>query len=205
MKTSLLSLPLLAFAFQSHANLIQNGGFEDTLIAPNTIQGGPTIAAWGTVPALFNGSTVFPFPNPASGSQFVDISNLVGPGISQSFSVLSANSFSLSWIENTGYYGANSPGTSPYLVTLTGNAGPVFSTLFDAYNYGVWQSESLQFPLAPGNYTLTFSPNGVYGGFDTLLDDITLNTVPDQSHTAVTLGFGALALSLLRRKQPAVA
>ncbi len=188
------------------ASLIQNGGFESPTLNMNTFSANLNVPGWGTIPGAFNGSVGSIWPSAIEGSQFADIGNAIGPIVSQTFSVASGGMYSLKWSENTGYYGNNTAGNSPYLVTVTGSSGTVFSQTLDAYNYGVWENLTRSLSLATGAYTLSFAPQGVYGGYDSLIDAVSISA-PDHTSTAGALGCSVVALGFasrrLRRSLPA--
>ena len=206
-KNLLLTLfMVVGVAGSARANLLTNGGFEDTVIGTNSFSPNIPVAGWSTPISIFNGVTGIPWPTAYEGNQFADISNLVGPVYSQTFSVVVGSMFTVSWAENTGYYGGNIQATSPYLVTLTGSVGTIFAGAYDAYNYGQWQVISQSSFLSAGNYTLSFAPQGSFGGYDTLIDAVSVeaNSVPDAGmSTGAALG-GVLAVlagaSRLRRR-----
>ena len=190
----------------AQASLIQNGGFESPTLTLNAFTPNLNVPGWGPIPGGFNGNAGPIWPSAIEGNQFADIGNAIGPVVSQAFSVASGGTYSLKWSENTGYYGDNRAGNSPYLVTVTGSSGTIFSQTFDAYNYGVWENLTQSLSLASGAYTLSFSPHGVYGGYDSLIDAVSIST-PDHTSTAAALGGSVVALGFasrrLRRSLPA--
>jgi hypothetical protein len=115
--------------------------------------------------------------------------------------VASAGGYVLHWYENTGESGGLT--TSPYSVAiLDGAAQTMASGTFDAYHAKAWGAQSLLMSLAPGTYTLHYTAQGVQGGLDTLLDNVTLAPVPEASTLAMfSLGAAALLLRVRRRLQ----
>ena len=176
---------ILAAAAGAHGQIcisneyLVNGSFESPVIADNSFQrliptgwtGGP-----GSIGFIFRGINPFPWPAPAAGSQFFDMGN-ASPPISQAFTVAEPLRFSLTWSDAA----ARGSVTSPYRVRIYDQNGLVLEEeSFDAGNNGVWTARSMLFRLEPGVYRLEFQPTGVFGGFDTLLDNISLvnNAVP---------------------------
>jgi hypothetical protein len=191
---------LIAGAHSAQANLIQNGSFESPVTPTNSIARDVTVPLWSNPLVIFNGSINGLWPLAFHGSQFADIGNDASlPGHGQSFVVGTAGNYTLSWAENTGYYGTETAATSPYLVTITGG---VLSQSFDAFNFGTWQVKSLSLYFAVGNYTLHFAPQGDFGGYDTLIDAVSLTSasVPDQTSSVLALSSAILMLVFARQR-----
>jgi hypothetical protein len=88
-------------------------------------------------------------------------------------------------------------------VTLPDSSGnTAISQPFNAYTGSLnWSLRSLDVLLSPESYTLTFSPEGVPQGLDTLLDNVSLNATAVPEPSSLTLiGAGLLGLLAFRRR-----
>lgn len=181
-KQTLMVAGLLGYGILANslvlASILDNGSFESPMIAPNTHQlGTPTSWSWtDSVGFIFNG-TVFNsvtgsyWPSPQDGSQFINIANVSSYSLLQSFSVTYMGRYQLSWYDNAHQFGS----TSPYSVSvIDGEQRNIFSISLDAAHGGVWRKRMFLLDLAPGTYTLSFTAQGHTGGYDTLLDNISL-------------------------------
>jgi hypothetical protein len=163
--------------------LIVNGSFELPLIPANTLLR-TTPASWnwgfGAIGFIFNGNVGYPWPAPAHLVQFMDIGNTSAP-LLQQFTVSARSLCHLRWKDNAA---VTSFGNSPYIVRLLDSASQVvFSSAYNGGNAGVWRQRSETLLLNPGSYTLSYQANGVFGGFDTLIDDVSF--VSEQTPGAV--------------------
>lgn len=155
--TGFASLSLLLSAPAALCSLLENGSFEAPPIPAGSVQQA-TPSGWS-----WSGSTGFIFSSTAGsisapdGQQFVDIGNTPAFSLQQVFAIAEAGSYLLTWTDNANAF----PQESPYTVTVSGGA----SSRFDA-NEGIdatWNSRSLLLNLAPGSYTLAFTPADIPG------------------------------------------
>lgn len=165
-------------------NLLLNGGFESPTIPSDTAQNAtPSSWAWGSnVGLIFNGNVggIWSWPPPQEGQQFVDIGNESFYTLSQAFTVTNQGVYMLSWYDSSGHAGGLT--TSPYsMIVSTGGVQTLTSNRFDAYHatIGVWQARTQQLALIPGSYTLRFRAEGVFNGLDSLIDNVSLQLMPD--------------------------
>lgn len=167
-------------------NLILNGSFESPVITSNSYQAiSPT--DWlpsGTPDAfLHNGNSGDPsvWPLPQDGQQFGNVGNTASAfSLSQAFTITSPGLYVLRWYDSSGHSGGFT--ASPYSMTiLSGASQVVVSNNYDAYHatFGAWESHSNQLFLASGTYTLRFLAGGVYSGLDSLIDNVSLERLPD--------------------------
>ncbi len=176
---------ILAAAAGAHGQIcisneyLINGSFESPVIANNSLQRivptGWTVGGT-SIGFLFRGINPFPWPAPApaAGSQFFDMGN-ASPPISQTFTAAESLRFTLTWSDAA----AIGSVSSPYRVRIYDPAGQVVrEASFNAGNNGIWTPRSLLFRADPGVYRLEFQPTGVFGGFDTLLDNVSLVNQP---------------------------
>ena len=167
-------------------NLILNGSFESPTIPANSYQP-VTPTSWfssGTPLAfLHNGNSGDPsvWPLPEDGQQFANVANTaLEYSLSQPFTIASGGTYLLQWFDSSGHSGGAT--TSPYSVAvLTGAVQMVWTTNLDAYHatFGAWASRSVHLSLALGTYTVRFQSGGVTLGLDSLIDNVTLERVPD--------------------------
>jgi hypothetical protein len=184
----LASLASCALAPRAHAQCVDvsldiNGSFESPVIANNSFQS-VVCPPWQSTAAinspifLFRGSVGPIWPLAHSGSQFADIGNN-DTFVSHSFHVPHNALVTITWYENA----AITANTSPYSVFLR-SRDPIdgwqllTSGILDAANGGVWQAQSLTGALPAGTSGLTFAARGVTGGFDTLIDSVTVTINP---------------------------
>jgi hypothetical protein len=187
-KTTIVTLITSAIvAFAAHAqNLILNGSFESPVIPANSFQTAtPTAWSWSGTPAgIHSGNSGSPsvWPLPQDGQQFADVGNQSLFPLSQAFTITSEGQYALSWYDSAGHSGGLT--TSPYSMTvLTGAVQTVTTTNFNAYHdtFGAWVGRSLQLTLNPGTYTLRFRAEGVFQGLDSLIDNVSLERLPDNA------------------------
>jgi hypothetical protein len=160
-----------------------NGSFESPVIANNSVQAAicppwQSTAAIDSPIFLFRGSVGPIWPLAHSGSQFADIGNN-DTFVSHSFNVPHNALVTVTWYENA----AITANSSPYSVFLRSRDviegwQLVASPILDAANAGVWQAQSLTGVLPEGPATLSFAARGFVGGFDTLIDSVTLTINP---------------------------
>src|SRR6266446_3932629 len=162
----------------SAQNLLANGSFESPMLATNSYSSvAPTGWAWsgGTV---VNGDVWFCCEVTAilaqDGQQYIGIGN-PSDTVSQNFAVIFPGQFILTWYDNTGVPPPG-PNTSPYSVSVLNSSNqPVLATNFDAGHGGVWQGRAVSMDIAPGTYTLVFTQQGIYGGWGTALDNVSIS------------------------------
>jgi hypothetical protein len=175
------SIGLLMFLFVTDctaASILQNGSFESPVIPANTYQPGtPTSWRWsGATGYIDSGSPIDPptggrLPSPQDGQQYVDIGNVGSYVLSQNFSITEAAPYRLAWYDSA-YYPAD---TSPYSVSVTNSSlQTVTSQSFNGAHGGNWVARELWLNLGPGTYTLTFTAQGHFNGYDTYLDNVSL-------------------------------
>jgi Big-like domain-containing protein/Ig-like domain-containing protein len=164
-------------------NLIVNGSFEAPSIPANSFEYGvPT--GWTWTPGLSSStaieSGIFTYGGagygPAEdGQQSFGIGSVGDGSLSQVVTVASAGNYRLSWYATVGNeQQASSP--SPYQVSFGNISGQFDAGISLAQS---WEPQTLQITnLAPGIYTLTFTPETVQGGFATIIDNVTLSSAP---------------------------
>ena len=128
------------------------------------------------------------------GQQWLSIEQTGSGSLSQSVTIPTAGNYQLSWYAIVGQKGQSSS-PSPYAVSFGSTGGQ-----FDA---GVslgqsWEAQSLMLSnLSAGQYTLTFTPETVPGGFATIIDNVSLYPVVTNTPVAnsqVTEGLQNTAL-----------
>lgn len=166
--------------------LLQNGGFE----APTTVDGTlnritPTFWTGGAAisnPDAAGGMAGNPFtwPQAIEGVQYADIGNTPATPLRQSFTVTTAATYRIAWQDNTGLNIIVGFRTSPYLVTVTDGASQtVVSLNFEAWRAtGDWAARTTDHALTAGTYTLTFTSQNQPNGTDTLIDAVSVRSVP---------------------------
>lgn len=162
--------------------LIVNGDFELPAIADGTLlaaeadgwTGGVLVMNPNAAGAL--AGNIFTWPQAPSGQQYRDIGNTPATPLSQSFTVASAGSVTLSWQDGSGLNIPPGYQTGPYRVTLTdAAAATVYSADFDGWRAsGAWQLRSVTLSLAAGRYTLAFASQNQPNTNDTLIDDVSV-------------------------------
>lgn len=204
---TLIASAIMAVAARGQ-NLILNGSFEQPVVTSNTYQTAtPTSWNWsggtsgyifnGNVPSGFNGY-VADWPPPQDGQQFADIGpSSYGP-LSQAFTITHQGDYVLNWFNNTGHSGGLT--TSPYYVAITNGAvQTVVSNRFDAYNAtNAWMGHSIRMTLNPGTYALQFCGLDVFGYIDALIDNVSLEQLPDDDLVA-TIHVSAVDICWLGR------
>jgi hypothetical protein len=167
-------------------NLVVNGSFEAPVVAANTYSlvvptGWTWTPGYASAPLLDAG--VFRFDGaewgPAEdGQQFLDIGQALDGALSQVVTVPAPGNYQLTWYASVGAEG-QSTSTSPYNVSFGNIAGQ-----FDAgTGLGLtWVSNSLLLSnLAAVQYTLTFTPEAERGGYDSVIDNVSLQVVGGSS------------------------
>ena len=185
------------------ANLIQDGGFEQPVtstfvdvVAPN----GTIIPSWDVtggsvdvVNAVGNGFDVGPA---FEGTQYLDLNGTSAGTLSQAFSTLSGNTYSLQFAYANNY---NPPSSLTADVTVTGVSSTLLSTSVThgsstAGNLN-WTTFNETFTADGSLATLTFaSQNSGNGGV--FLDAVSIMPVPEPSTEAIFL-VGAAILGVL--------
>jgi len=89
----------------------------------------------------------------------------------QAVTVAVAGMYELGWYDNTAV--PPGPNTSPYSVDVSTIAGMVmFTNQYDAGHGGVWSNRSATVYLPTGQYSLAFTAHEPYGGWSTLIDNV---------------------------------
>lgn len=166
---------------------IKNGSFESPTIGTNTFQQ-TTPDSWiwdGLAGEIFNGTNGVPWPNPFQGKQFADIGTTYS--LSQAFTIKESADYELSWSDATA--SSDTVKTSPYSVTvLNGGFDIISSSKFEAYrSSGGWLTRSVPVHLNAGTYLLRFQGIGVMHGLDTLIDNVALQSLPDDLITQISV------------------
>jgi hypothetical protein len=192
---------LMTISVRARADLLQNGSFESPAIPANS-KASITPDSWywtGSVGAgwVFNDPVyISTLPLAEDGSQYVDIGFNGIWTLSQSFTVSSPGAYDLTWYDNTAI---NPPGPSLYGVKIRDDLAQIIvNQTFDAAHAGAWQQVELPLTLSSGTYTLTFSGNS--SGYDSLIDNVSLTSVPEPSSLAL-LGVAVGALIARSRKR----
>ncbi len=176
----------------AHASILQNGSFESPTVSPG-FTFGAIPSGWGGTPGgLFN-TGLSGWPNPEDGQQYLDLGNWAGHfTLSQTFTIGAAGAYQVSWYDSTAIV---PPANSPYEVSVDGVSGN-----FDATHFSLdWALKSLPVNLTVGIHTLTFAAQGVFGGYDTLLDNVNIALVPEPAPTFAAFALAALGGVLWRR------
>jgi hypothetical protein len=201
-----------AAASPASANLILNGGFEAPTTATYTYLTGLnndwTYAGSGVInstggSAWFGGSP----PSDSSGSQFAFLQG-AGSFISQTFSVLTAGDYSISWMDagRPDIYGGCCRGDQTYQVSLN-------STIIGTYSTVTGVGFDKQFAnlgnLSGGSYTLTFlglSTTQSTSDETAFIDGVNISAVPEPATWAMMIiGFvGTGLMAYRRRRNPAL-
>lgn len=212
-------LTLLATAsigLSSSANAVtvfQNGSFEQGLASIGqftTLNGGDSasITGWTVGGGLNSIDYIGSYWTAADGSRSLDLNGLVPGSISQTFSVISGQTY------NVTFDLAGNPAGGPTPKTITSSAGAtvVFSS-FDTTGKSLssmgWTPVSFEFTATGPTATLTFestttgpSGNGDYPtAFGPALDNVSVTAVPEPSTWAMMLlGFVGVGFAAFRRK-----
>lgn len=210
----ILTAALLCSALAAHAQILQNGSFEQPAIGDGTLQA-VTPTGWSGGALLMNPlaggaipGNVFLWPQAADGTQFEDIGNTATFALSQTFAIASSQAYAIEWQDNVGGVPAL-PGfqTAPYAVSLLDDAAQtIFSVSLDSYHAdGQWVARTLTPTLAAGSYTLTFTSLNLPNRTDTLIDAVSVSPagavtpVPEPA-TAWLIAAGLAALAWRRRR-----
>jgi hypothetical protein len=193
----------------AHANLIVNGGFEEPDVLANhvvaTVPSGWTFgdsSSSGQIPYVIDnalgGLTYYPYPE--EGSQFLSLDANNSLTLYQTFTVVAAGTYDVTWYDNNpgarynlSIFGSSSVYSQDYIVPSTAT-------------HSSWQSRSETVSLAAGEYTLQFRPLAF--GFQPILDNVGLAPVPEPTTilagALLLLPFGVQGIRRLRtRKQVA--
>ena len=168
--------------------LIFNGDFEIPAITNNTFE--PfTPTGWTWVPTnglIFRGQPAPIWPVAASGSQYVDIGNAGTVVLRQSFTLTRPYSLSVRWIASA----ATGAVSSPYSATIRSDSGFLswYQSAAGPYPAGQsWKSEQFTAVVPAGTSLVEFQARGVVGGFDTLIDDVTIEAERQVSTGTITI------------------
>lgn len=176
----------------ANANLILNGSFEGPNIAPNT-------SSFATPDDWIGGYNIFTAgvggaPAPQHGAQYENIGYGVYLELSQTFNLVNAGSYLLTWYDSSGNDG------NTYDVLINGVS---FNSYTDPLTTDVWNFRQEILSLAAGDNTLTFRGTSLFK--DTYLDNVSLTVVPEPSTyiagALLLLPFGASLVRRLRHRQ----
>ncbi|MGA9453078.1 MAG: PEP-CTERM sorting domain-containing protein, partial [Verrucomicrobiia bacterium] len=110
-----------------------------------------------------------------------------------------AGSYELNWFDDSFNYTDNDGiGSSSYVIIIVSSSlETLLSADFDPAHSSEWQSRSEAVTLPAGTYTITFTPQGTYGELDTLIDNVSVSSVPEPS--TVVLAVLGIACIMFRR------
>ncbi len=202
-----VSAPLAASAT---AQLIANGGFEDTALSPGAYSYPGQSGGWTPEPnpldswtynwaPLINMGAASPWGLPSSGNASVQFAGVQGgSSIEQSFSVTAgqaAGALQLTWID-TGR--SNFGGDQTYEVLINGSA---LSTTYTTTPGSTWNLESADLAGLLHNGVNTIEFLGLSQTDNTaFIDDVSITAVPEPAAWALMLvGFGGLGVTLRRK------
>jgi choice-of-anchor C domain-containing protein len=210
MKKVLALIVILCFALPpaTHADLINNGGFESgtspptgnniaTLAAGSTQLDNWTIGAAGIDWIPWNGSTVYWQSH--GGSYSIDLNATVGSGsISQTFTTTVGTQYKVDfWL--AGNPANTTDKTRQVQVTAAGaSQNFTFDTTGKSFTNMGWLPETFLFTATGESTTLTFT-SLTPAQYGPALDDISVNAVPIPAALWL-LGSGLLGLIGLRRR-----
>jgi choice-of-anchor C domain-containing protein len=213
-----LSTAVLSAAPAQAANLLTNGGFEAPAIGgffQNFGSGSTAITGWtvdqlnaGENVDIVNGLFTPGGPSPAfEGSQFLD---LVGFGtlgsIFQSFTTVAGQSYTLNFAYSHNLFGGD---LSADAVVGLANGGALGSAIVQtgfSHSSGTatnldWRNFSLGFVAAGTQTTLVFLSGTGGNNAGVLLDNVSVNAVPEPAAWALMIvGFGLVGGAIRRRK-----
>jgi PEP-CTERM motif len=203
---SALALAATLVAASAHANLLTNGSFEDSDIADGSFVSNAATGWSGSYflmdPNAAGGlpGNVPPWPQAFAGEQYADIGNVPGSGISQSFTVVSAGNYVVSWADHTALGFSQPAWNSLYDVVLTGpsNLG-VGSNVNAVQGATPWGFHAAVVNLSAGVYTLAFKPLGS-STLDILIDGVGVTAVPEPGTWALMVAGIAVVGSVARRR-----
>ncbi|HLP84707.1 MAG TPA: hypothetical protein VK157_10195 [Phycisphaerales bacterium] len=190
MQLRLAPVASLVFASSAFAQcfpqpLIQNGGFELPVIADNSTQANVTPTGWTWTPVvggfLFRGAVGPIWPLAPQESQYLDIGNTNSYALRQVFTVPHRQVVHIQWRASA----AAGAVTSPYFMRVlrASDGSPYYSIFGDAagpYPLGdFWQTVISNYDFDPGQYIVEFQAQGLPNGFDTLIDDVRFDALPE--------------------------
>jgi len=198
----------------SAANLLVNGGFEDTGTATLQGWGGYTYGTGYSLPLpgwIVNSGSVDIVTNQTQwspsyeGNNALDI-NGFGPGsISQTFATIADQFYTVSYAYSRNAAGAQDPALA--LITAPG-ANVVVSAAngnFGSPGNLTWQTASFTFKATGSSSTLSLSSTDAGSG-GVFFDDISVSAaVPEPASWALMIGGFGLAGAILRRQRRTVA
>lgn len=214
LKRAGLTLALMATAVTSHANLIENGGFETPDIDSVVGERGSTSSTWqyydSSVVDGFSGSNIelwnsgFLGVDAFEGDQFLELNSHPSSGgsfsIFQEFDTVVGQTYDLSFA-----YRARANSNEIFNLGLGSDSGFLFSQNIDDHTTSEWSLFSLLFTATDYSTTLTFTSvvpeSHTVGNF---LDDVKVSAVPELSaaggSVALFLAMGLISLLRERKK-----
>ena len=176
-----------------HAVVIQNASFEDPFVPiAQLFPNGQTIGSgW----AVVSGTTTYVISNSAGqgttpfGRQFIEIH---GDGVSQSISgLVSGSTYDLSYYATASSWEGYS-GTAQIIASIAGVNDIFTYTLLGTNPYGSiafpWQERKVRFAANAPTATLTFHATGAPGIPISVIDNISINAIPEPSSWLVLIG-----------------
>ncbi len=185
------------------ANLIVNGSFEDGTFDGNSstsfnavATGGTKITGWVATQQGCDWHQAVEFKPAYDGYRMVDLTRgtLLG-GISQTFSTSIGSSYEVNFYMAAPKIGFQEPRTAK--ATVAGNTYQ-FSTPSSSEYFLEWSKKTFTFTAVATQSTLEFIGNGQFQYWGPVIDNVSIEAVPEPASIAA-LGAG-LALLLRRRK-----
>jgi hypothetical protein len=205
-----LGLALVTLAAHADANLLTNGGFDDTGAfkansdgAMSLLPGSTALPGWNVVNsagldlAWLGPKNAWQVPS-SQGGYFLDLAGYHGStpwsGISQTFATKVGDTYTISF--DLGYYGS-SPSS------LQVNAGDAQQTFTTGAKGGIWDHETFSFKASSANTTLTFlglsASNGNFLGLDNVSATLAAPVPEPETYALMLVGLGMFAA--WKRKQ----
>ncbi len=202
LKTLCAAAALVLLTPVAHANLINNGGFEDNAFTGwfTTISAGSGLSAW----TVESGSVdlINTYWQPAAGSYSIDLNGTEAGRISQSFATAAGQTYNVSFsmagnTDNTGQGGVikslttGVAGNHTYTFDVTGNSSSAMG----------WEGKNFSFVATGASSTLFFAGSSSNGAYGAALDNVSVTAVPEAETVSMLLaGLGLMGAIVLRRK-----